>query len=75
MTYARAGTGIGYYDYNINIGASNFSGRPFRQFSVAEVGAVISNKVTVSAQYLLMPKLSGLDFSGLRLQAMYSFSK
>ena len=73
MTYARAGTGIGYYDYDINIGLNNFKGRPFRQFSAIEVGAVLSKRITVSAQYLLMPKLSGLDFSGFRLQAMYSF--
>ena len=73
MTYARIGTGIGYYDYDMNIGASNFNGKVFRQFSAAEAGVVLSNKVTLSAQYLLMPKLSGLDFSGLRLQAMYSF--
>jgi hypothetical protein len=75
MTYARVGTGIGYYDYNMNIGLSNLTGRVAKQFSSAEAGIVLSNRVTLSAQYLLMPKLSGLDFSGLRLSAMYSFSK
>jgi hypothetical protein len=74
MTYARVGTGIGYYDYDMNISSSNFRGKVFRQFSAAEVGIVLSSRVTVSPQYILMPKLSGLDFSGLRLQAMYSFS-
>ena len=75
MTYARAGTGIGYYDYNMNVGVGNQTGKVVKQFSAAEVGVVLSNRVTLSAQYLLMPKLSGLDFSGLRLAAMYSFSK
>lgn len=73
MTYARIGTGIGYYDYDMNIGVNNFKDQTFKQFSAAEVGMVLSKHVTVSAQYLLMPKLQGLDFSGLRLQAMYSF--
>ena len=73
MTYARVGTGIAYYDYDMNIGLSNFNGRVFKQFSAAEAGVVLSNKITLAAQYMLMPKLSGLDFSGLRLSAMYSF--
>ncbi|MBS1727435.1 MAG: hypothetical protein JST51_11995 [Armatimonadetes bacterium] len=73
MTYARIGSGIGYYDYNMNIGATNLRDQVFRQFTAAEAGVVLSKHVTVSAQYLLMPKLQGLDFSGLRLQAMYSF--
>lgn len=72
LTYARVGTGIGYYDYDMNIGV-NQKARVFRQFSSLEAGVVLSKRITVSAQYLLMPKLSGLDFSGLRLQAMYSF--
>ncbi len=75
MTYARIGTGIGYYDYDMNIGLSNLTGHVAKQFSSAEAGIVLSNKVTISAQYMLMPKLSGLDFSGLRLSAMYSFGK
>jgi hypothetical protein len=75
MTYARIGTGIGYYDYDMNIGLSNLTGHTAKQFSSAEAGIVLSNKVTISAQYMLMPKLSGLDFSGLRLSAMYSFGK
>ncbi len=74
MTYARIGTGIGYYDYDMLISSTNLKGRVFRQFTAAEVGVVLSKKVTLSAQYMLMPKLSGLDFSGLRLSAMYSFS-
>ena len=74
MTYARVGTGVAYYDYNMNIGQSNLTGRVFRQFSAAEAGVVLSKKVTLSAQYMLMPKLSGLDFSGLRLSAMYTIS-
>lgn len=73
MTFARVGTGIGYYSYDMNIGLNNFKDNTFKQFTCAEVGAVLSKRVTVSAQYLLMPKLQGLDFSGLRLQAMYSF--
>ena len=74
MTYARIGTGVAYYDYNMNVGQSNLKGRVFRQFSAAEAGIVLSRKVTISAQYMLMPKLSGLDFSGLRLSAMYTIS-
>jgi hypothetical protein len=75
MTYARVGTGLGYYDYDLNIGVTNYSGRVVKQFSAAEAGVVLGNHITLSAQYLLMPKLSGIDFSGLRLQAMYAFSK
>ncbi len=75
MTYARAGTGIGYYDYDMFVSSTSQKGKVFRQFSSAEVGVVLSNRVTLAAQYMLMPKLSGLDFSGLRLSAMYSFSK
>ena len=74
MTYARVGTGIGYYDYNMTVGINNLTGHTAKQFSCAEAGIVLSNKVSISAQYMLMPKLSGLDFSGLRLSAMYSFS-
>ena len=74
MTYARVGTGIGYFDYNLMVGLSNLTGHVAKQYSLAEAGIVLSNRVTVSAQYMLMPKLSGLDFSGLRLSAMYSFS-
>ena len=74
MTYARVGTGIGYFDYDLTVGLSNLTGHVAKQYSLAEAGIVLSNRVTVSAQYMLMPKLSGLDFSGLRLSAMYSFS-
>jgi hypothetical protein len=74
MTYARVGTGIAYYDYNMNIGINNLTGKVAKQFSAAEAGIVLSNRISLSAQYMLMPKLSGLDFSGLRLAAMYSFS-
>lgn len=73
LTYARVGTGLGYYDYDMNIGLNNYNGKVFRSFSAAEVGVVFSKHFTINAQYLLMPKLSGLDFSGVRLQAMYSF--
>ena len=74
MTYARVGTGLAYYDYNMNIGPSNLTGRSVKQFTAAEAGVVLSKKVTLSAQYMLMPKLSGLDFSGIRLSAMYTIT-
>ena len=73
MTYARVGTGIGYYDYDMNIGINNYHGKVTKQFTAAEAGVVLSNRISISAQYMLMPKLSGLDFSGLRLSAMYAF--
>lgn len=73
MTYARVGTGIGYYDYDMNIGINNYHGKVAKQFTAAEAGVVLSNRISISAQYMLMPKLSGLDFSGLRLSAMYAF--
>lgn len=73
MTYARIGTGIGYYDYDMNIGINNYHGKVTKQFTAAEAGVVLSNRISISAQYMLMPKLSGLDFSGLRLSAMYAF--
>jgi len=73
MTYARIGTGVAYYDYDMTVGINNLTGRVTKQFSAIEAGVVLSKRISISAQYMLMPKLSGLDFSGLRLSAMYSF--
>ncbi len=73
MTYARVGTGIAYYDYDMNIGLNNFKDQTFKPMTVAEAGVVLGKHFTVNAQYLFMPKLKGLDFSGARIQAMYTF--
>lgn len=72
LSYARAGTGLAYYDYDLNVGQNNFSNKTFKSFTIVEAGIVLQKKLTLSAQYLFMPKLDGFDFSGLRLQAMYS---
>ncbi|HLO97301.1 MAG TPA: hypothetical protein VK171_01790 [Fimbriimonas sp.] len=73
LSYVRAGTGLAYYDYNLNVGAVNSKSKSFKPLTIAEAGVVFSNRITVSAQYLFMPKMDGFDFSGLRLQAMYAF--
>lgn len=75
LTYARVGTGIAYYDYDMNISSTNYKAQVARSISVAEVGVVLGKHFTVNAQYLFMPKLQGLDFSGARIQAMYTFGK
>lgn len=71
--YARVGTGLAYYDYSINaVGVGLFSGNRFSSITTAEAGIVFNRRLTLSAQYMEMPKLSGVDFSGLRLQLNFA---
>jgi hypothetical protein len=74
MKYARAGVGLAYYDYSLNAaefgGAS--SGRSFKPITALEAGIVFNRQFSISAQYLMMSKVEDVDFSGFRLQAMFS---
>ena len=74
--YGRIGTGFAYYDYSINdVNYGVFSDRFIRNINTAEVGIVINKNFTISAQYIQQPKIKGLDYSGLRVQAMFSLGK
>lgn len=77
FSYARAGAGFGYYDYslNYNFGGGNAfqgDGRYLRPLTSIEAGWVLDRKLTLSAQYLLMPDAGNLNFSGFRIQAVLS---
>lgn len=75
MTYARANTGIAYYDFSLGAPLTPSSDRYFRPITTFEAGVVLSKQFTLSAQYLLMPDAGNLNFSGFRIQALFSFSK
>lgn len=74
LGFARAGTGLGYYNYSIApFGTVIESGNKFAGLTAAEVGVVFNRSTTLSAQYLWMPSVGGYDFSGLRLQLAFTF--
>lgn len=74
LGYARAGTGLGYFDYAIFSGGVPVeSNRRFASISVAEAGLVLNRNLNLSAQYLFMPTFAGFDFTGIRVQLAFSF--
>lgn len=74
LGFARAGTGLAYYDYSLAPqGSVIASGNRFAGLTTAEVGVVFNRSTTLSAQYLWMPSVAGYDFSGIRLQIAFSF--
>jgi hypothetical protein len=76
LKYARVGTGLGYYDYDLSaLSLGNQSGRTVRSLTALEAGIVLNNQFTISAQYLIVPKIGGVDFSGMRLQAMFTIRR
>lgn len=75
MTYFRANAGLAYYDFSLGAPLVPAQDRYFRPITTFEAGVVLSNRFTLSAQYLLMPDAGNLNFSGFRIQALISFSK
>ncbi len=75
MTYFRANTGMSYYDFSLGAPLTPAADRYIRPITTFEAGVVLSKQLTLSAQYLLMPDAGNLNFSGFRVQAMFSFSR
>ena len=75
MTYFRANAGIAYYDFSLSAPLAPSTDRYFRPITTLEAGVVLSKRFTVSAQYLLMPDAGNLNFSGFRVQALFSFAR
>jgi hypothetical protein len=72
MTYFRANAGLAYYDFSLSAPLIPADDRYFRPITTLEAGVVLSKRFTVSAQYLLMPDAGNLNFSGFRIQALFS---
>jgi hypothetical protein len=75
--YGRAGAGLGYYNWRFidaRLGTAN-SGSRFMPLSTVEAGVLFGKNFSISAQYNILSKVRGNDFSGLRLQASISFGK
>jgi hypothetical protein len=75
MTYFRANTGLSYYDFSLSAPLTPSTDRYIRPITTFEAGVVLSKQLTLSAQYLLMPDAGNLNFSGFRVQALFSFAR
>ena len=75
MTFFRANAGIAFYDFSLSAPLTPAVDRYFRPITTLEAGVVLSKRFTVSAQYLLMPDAGNLNFSGFRIQALFSLMK
>lgn len=75
MTFARASTGLAYYNFDLNAPLTPAKESYFRPITTFEAGFVLNKQFTISAQYLLMPDAGNLNFSGFRVQAMFSFAR
>ena len=75
MTYFRANAGLAYYDFSLGAPLVPAQDRYVRPITTLEAGVVLSKRFTLSAQYLLMPDAGNLNFSGFRIQALFSLMK
>ncbi|MEI7576060.1 MAG: hypothetical protein WCK51_04145 [Armatimonadota bacterium] len=75
MTYFRANAGVAYYDFSLGAPLVPSQDRYVRPITTLEAGVVLSKRFTLSAQYLLMPDAGNVNFSGFRIQALFSLTK
>lgn len=75
MTYFRANAGLAYYDFSLGAPLVPAQDRYVRPITTLEAGLVLSKRFTLSAQYMLMPDAGNLNFSGFRIQALFSLYK
>lgn len=70
LPYFRIGAGPNLLDYDITspLVGGNLRRTTIGGVAAAEAGLVLNGFTSLSAQYVLMSKSQGLDFSGLRLQ-------
>jgi hypothetical protein len=72
-TYVRAGIGLAYMDYGIDVtSVDRRSGRKILPTANAELGVILSDRLRLAGSYSWFSKTDGFDFSGFQLTLSYN---
>jgi hypothetical protein len=67
VPFARAGAGVGYFDYKLHRDGETIASRRGGVLGDAEVGLIISRALRLGAKYRLMQEMDGVTFGGTEL--------
>jgi hypothetical protein len=74
LPYARVAAGVTYLDYAITRpgAGERFSGRTISPSGSLEAGLIFGNNIRLSAQYIMLGRQDGFNFSGFQIGATFS---
>ena len=76
VPFVRAGVGGAYFDYSVTDDASIVHrGHKIGAVTAFEAGILSGSRFRASVRYYLMPKQSGIDFSGILISATFGVFK